>query len=285
MRRTRSPAASDLAGQPARLRLTAGWAPSHWQCGQPRLPGSDSDSEPEPGARARPPTGRLPGCSAAAGGLCCLCIMMPGASGQSNSDGGAATVGGARVRRTVSRTQGRVAAVGPGIGTRPAAATGSPRAQSARRDRQAVLTDRSAAAGPGACTAPAGPPGHHQATHVVASRCDARPAVTRTRTGGAAADRLTVGLPGRVRRRVGPARKDSESGVPARRLQRPPRPLQRRSHRRRRAALLRSTVVVTGHGHGRTHFVERSPSHGRAAAAESPSRTAAPAAVSDPAAG
>jgi hypothetical protein len=147
------------------------------------------------------------------------------------------------------------------------------------------LTDRSAAAGPGACTAPAGPPGHHQATHVVASRCDARPAVTRTRTGGAAADRLTVGLPGRVRRRVGPARKDSESGVPARRLQRPPRPLQRRSHRRRRAALLRSTVVVTGHGHGRTHFVERSPSHGRAAAAESPSRTAAPAAVSDPAAG
>jgi len=85
MRRTRSPAASDLAGQPARLRLTAGWAPSHWQCGQPRLPGSDSDSEPEPGARARPPTGRLPGRSAAAGGLCCLCIMMPGASGPSDS--------------------------------------------------------------------------------------------------------------------------------------------------------------------------------------------------------
>jgi hypothetical protein len=288
MRRTRSPAASDLAGQPARLRLTAGWAPSHWQCGQPRLPGSDSDSEPEPGARARPPTGRLPGRSAAAGGLCCLCIMMPGASGPSDSRTrtAVATVAVPESESERSRTQqGRVAAVGPGIGTRPAAATASPRAQSARRDRQAVLTDRSAAAGPGACTAPAGPPGHHQATHVVASRCDARPAVTRTRTGGAAADRLTVGLPGRVRRRVGPARKDSESGVPARRLQRPPRPLQRRSHRRRRAALLRSTVVVTGHGHGRTHFVERSPSHGRAAAAESPSRTAAPAAVSDPAAG
>lgn len=130
--------------------------------------GSDSDSEPEPGARARPPTGRLPGCSAAAGGLCCLCIMMPGASGQSNSDGGAATVGGARV----SRTQGRVAAVGPGIGTRPAAATASPRAQSARRDRQAVLTDRSAAAGPGACTARA-----HRATirpHT-SSQADATP--------------------------------------------------------------------------------------------------------------
>ena len=74
-----------------------------------------------------------------------------------------------------------------------------------------MLTDRSAAAAAGACTARA----HHQATHVVASRCDARPAVSRTRTGGAAADRLTVGLPGRVRRRVGPARQDSgsESGV------------------------------------------------------------------------
>ena len=162
MRRTRSPAASDLAGQPARLRLTAGWAPSHWQCGQPRLPGSDSDSEPEPGARARPPTGRLPGRSAAAGGLCCLCIMMPGASGQSNSDGGAATVGGARVRRTVSRTQGRVAAVGPGIGTRPAAATGSPRAQSARRDRRAgSLTDRPRPARAPARPGPTGPPSGH----------------------------------------------------------------------------------------------------------------------------
>ena len=123
-----------------------------------------------------------------------------------------------------------------------------------------------------------------QATHVVASRYDALPAVTRTRTGGAAAasDRLivTVGLPGRVRRRVGPARRDSESGV-----QRPPRPLQRRSHRRRRAALLRSTVAVTGHGHGRTHF-ERSPSHGSLRlAGPPPSQTAAPEADSDPAAG
>jgi hypothetical protein len=122
--------------------------------------GSDSDSEPEP--RARPPTGRLPGCSAAAGGLCCLCIMMPGASGQSNSDGGAATVGGARVRRTVSRTQGRVAAVGPGIGTRPAAATGSPRAQSARRDRRAgSLTDRPRPARAPARPGPTGPPSGH----------------------------------------------------------------------------------------------------------------------------
>ena len=128
-----------------------------------------------------------------------------------------ATVGGAMPRRIVEPSLARrrarcpesvvlrVAAVGPGIGTSHAAATASPRVQSARRDRRAVLTDRSAAAAAGACTARV----HHQATHVVASRCDARPAVSRTRTGGAAADRLTVGLPGRVRRRVGPARRDS----------------------------------------------------------------------------
>jgi hypothetical protein len=139
--------------------------------------GSDSDSEPEP--RARPPTGRLPGCSAAAGGLCCLCIMMPGASGQSNSDGGAATVGGARVRRTVSRTQGRVAAVGPGIGTRPAAATGSPRAQSARRDRRAgSLTDRPRPARAPARPGPTGPPSGHTRRRKPMRRpacCDSNP--------------------------------------------------------------------------------------------------------------
>ncbi len=78
---------------------------------------------------------------------------------------------------------------GPAPGRRPAARAGfeccvSPAQQAGLRSSKRSPAGRSAGPGPGVPLSP-------HATHGVASRCGARPAVTQTRTGGAAADRLT----------------------------------------------------------------------------------------------
>jgi hypothetical protein len=144
-----------------------------------------------------------------------------------------------------SRVAAELAATAGAAAAPPARSRSAARA-AARRRRQPARP------GPTMSWVPVSP----QATHAVASRCGARPAVTQTRAGGA------VGLSDSESLSRSPSRTRAGPGVT---VQRPPRP---------------PTPAVTGHGHGRTHFVERSPSHW-----PPPGRTVAPAADSDPAAG